>query len=277
MDIDFDELARKTFEISNNKDHIEILNREKENSPYNDQMISDIYEDISEEGLPLAPVGPGIVFRIDKGTHTFCIRGFSTPSIEQSLADIESGEVRSCQKLKINSDEDYDHINFFEFDTVELAHKVQQTLFNRRFPLDESLICNLSDPGFSWWLNDSEVGFEIFFQTYQIDSSKQLHKLGPLGDHYNAIELFRNTENILRNFFPINEFSVDDKSLKIIPCDPENSKFKELLNLLYRGDKAFLSTFFPVNDEQRHFLDYLKEISGLRLFWLNIEEILEDY
>ena len=81
----------------------------------------------------------------------------------------------------------------------------------------------------------------------------------------------------MRNFFPINEFSVDDKSLKIIPCDPENSKFKELLNLLYRGDKAFLSTFFPVNDEQRHFLDYLKEISGLRLFWLNIEEILEDY
>ena len=278
MDIDLDELARKTFEISNNKDHIEILNREKQNSPYSDDMMSDIFEDISEEGLPLAPVGPGIIFRIEKGVHTFCIRGFSTDSIEQSLVDIESGEVRTCSKLKIKSEDDYDHINFFEFKSLEIAEKIQHSLFNRRFPIDETLICNLSDPGFSWWLRDSDVGFEVYFQTYQADdNNKQLHKLGPLGDLYNATDIFRNTENILRKFFPINEFSCDDKSLKIIPCDPENTRFKELLNLLYRGDQAFLSTFFPANETESHLLDYLQEISSLRQFWLNVEEILEDY
>ncbi|MBT7608317.1 MAG: hypothetical protein HN576_01080 [Bacteriovoracaceae bacterium] len=277
MDIDFDKLAQKTFEITHNTEHLDTLNKEKKDSPYFEEMMSEIYEDISEDGLPMAPAGPGILFRIDKSSQSFCIRGFATTSIEQSLIDIESGEVKSCSCLKIKSEEDYDHVNFFEFESLELADRIKQSLFNRRFPVDEALVCNLSDPGFSWWLEDNVFGLEVFFQTYQAMGRKQFQKLGPLGDHFDAIDIFRDSENILRKYFPINEFSCDDKSLKIIPCDPENNQFKELLNLLYKGDQTFLSKVFPTNEQESELLRYLKELSCTRMFWLNVEEILEDY
>ena len=284
MDMDFDELARKTFEISHSKEHQEILNQEKENSSFEEEELSgfaeeqihDIYETVTEEGLPLAPAGPGLLFKIEKGTQTYCIRGFSTECIEQSLLDVESGEVTSRAKLKFNGEEDFDHLNFFEMATVDLAARVQSNLFNRRFPINEALVCNLSDPGFSWWLNDSEDGFEVFFQTYQILGKDQFQRIGPIGDHYRATDIFRAGESALRKFFPINEFSCDDKSLKIVPCDPENIKYQQFLDLLYRGDDSLLAEFFPVNDSEEQLYNYLQELSTMRMFWINVEEILSD-
>ena len=277
MDIDIDELTRKTFEISKSDEHCDILAREKDNSPFNNEVLFDIEEDLrSQDSLPLAPVGPGLIFKLEKGAQTFCIRGFATESIEQSLLDIESGEVSSRARLKFESEEDFDFLNFFEINSLELANKIQLNLFNRRFPLDETLVCNLSDPGFSWWLEDHEKGFEMFFQNSLVFGQNRFYKLGPLGDHLVATDIMRMSELVLRKFFPINEFSCDEKGLKIIPCDPENLAYMDFLNLIYRGDRKFLDQFFPANKNEQNLFNYLEEVATMRLFWLNVEEILEE-
>ncbi len=274
MNMGFDELTRKTFEISYSEDHREMLKEEKRKSSISDEMVFDIIE--NEEALPLAPKGPGLVFKIEKGSQTFCIRGLSTDCIEQSLLDIESGELKSRSKLKFQGEEDFDYLNFFELSSMELSEKIQSGLFNRRFPLDENLLCNLSDPSFSWWLEDCENGFEVFFQSYRALEQNHFHKLGPIGDQAFAASFFRNSEQILRKFFAINEFSCDEKSLRIIPCDPENLNYKQLLNVFYGGeDSDFLQTF-SANKKELSFFDYLEELSSTRRLWLNIEEILED-
>lgn len=272
MVTEFDELARKTFEITHSDKHQDLLEKEKQNSDF----YENVYEDVLEEGLPLAPAGPGLLFKIEKGSQTFCIRGFATDCIEQSLLDVESGEVNARAKLKFRDENDFDHLNFFEIPSFDLAFRIQNNLFNRRFPINESLVCNLSDPGFSWWLNDSEDGFELFFQTYQILGNENFLSIGPIGDQFKAVQRLHAAENTLRKFFPIKEFSCDDKSFKIVPCDPENKKYQQFLDLLYRGEKDFLSEFFPQDTDEQVLYDYLLELASMRSLWINVEEILED-
>lgn len=280
MDLNFDLLAKETLELSGSSSQY-LIEEERARSAF--WAVDDIpdptplEEDIlNESSLPEAPQGPGLVYRVEKGVSTFCVRGFATESIEQTLLDVESGEVKVREKLRIQDEMDYDTLNFFETDELSLAQVIIDQLFNRRFPIDEDILCNLSDPGFSWWLNGEENGIEIYFKSHGLDRMERFKRLGPIGDNTIACLRMNQASRFFRTQFPINEFSCDEKSLKITPVDSGSEGYQNFLSLILNGENHFKIQDFSEEFGGRTLYFYLKELATLRAFWINLEEILED-
>ena len=204
------------------------------------------------------------------------MRGFATESIEQTLLDIESGEVVTREKLRIVDELDYDNLNFFETGELALAQVIMDQLFNRRFPIDEDILCNLSDPGFSWWLNSHEDGLEIFFKSHGLNRMDRFQRLGPIGDNAIACLRLNQVAEFLRSQFAVNEFSCDDKSFKLFPVNSKSFGYQNFLELLADGNFPYTIESFPNDHVGRTMYFFLKELAFLRAFWINLEEILED-
>ncbi len=280
MDLDFDQLAKETFELSKSSDR-KLVDEERERFDFwaidAPEDPTPLEEDIfATDSMPLAPQGPGLVYRIEKGVSTFCVRGFATENIEQSLLDIESGEVLTREKLRIKDELDYDTLNFFETGELALAQVVMDQLFNRRFPIDEDILCNLSDPGFSWWLSSDENGLEIFFKSHGLNRMDRFLRLGPIGDNAIACLRLNQVAEFLRSQFAVNEFSCDDKSFKLLPVNSKSLGYQNFLELLVDGSFPYHIENFSDDTYGRTMYFFLKELAFLRAFWINLEEILED-
>ncbi|MCO4793936.1 MAG: hypothetical protein KC493_09495 [Bacteriovoracaceae bacterium] len=280
LDFDLDQLAKETFELTKRSENKSLIEEERARSALWAEDVPEcptlLEEDIFDEALPLAPQGPGLVYRVDKGSSTFCVRGFATENIEQSLLDIESGEVVTREKLRLDDDLDYDTLNFFETDELAMAQIIIDQLFNRRFPIDEDILCNLSDPGFSWWLNLDEVGLNIFFKSHGLNRMDRFSRLGPIGDNAIACLRLNQASSFLRTKFAINEFSCDDKSLNITPVESKSLGYQNFLELLVDGEFNWSIEDFSNDTHGRTMYFYFKELAALRAFWINLEEILED-
>lgn len=280
MDLDFDQLAKETLELSKSSNK-KLVDEERERFDF---WASDLPEDptpleediFETNAMPLAPDGPGLVYRIEKGASTFCVRGFATENIEQTLIDIESGEVVTREKLRIVDELDYDTLNFFETGELALAQVIMDQLFNRRFPIDEDILCNLSDPGFSWWLSSHEDGLEIFFKSHGLNRMDRFLRLGPIGDNAIACLRLNQVADFLRSQFAVNEFSCDDKSFKLFPVNSKSLGYQNFLELLVDGNFPYCIENFPNDHVGRTMYFFLKELAFLRAFWINLEEILED-
>src|SRR5690606_8120341 len=99
-------------------------------------------------------------------------------------------------RLIENGLEDIDEkLKFFMVEDVSQAEIIHDQIHNRRFPIHEEMICNLSDPGFSWWLTKKNKGFQISFTMSVADD--QTIKLGPLGDRELAIRNFQQFEDLV--------------------------------------------------------------------------------
>lgn len=120
--------------------------------------------------VSIYPDTPGIIYKIDNGPSTFCVRGYSVANIREGFKEL--GQMYSSKRpiLKISHDDDFSQVMFFETKSFELAEAVREQIINRRFPHQEDAVCNISDPGFSWWMDVSDFNenghkqgrFEIF-------------------------------------------------------------------------------------------------------------------
>lgn len=179
-----------------------------------------------EESLPLekqislmdipvvdsVPHAPGVIYRIDLGANTFCVRGFSTDNINLQLKAL-AHEPNKLMLLKATSLED--QVFFFETKTYEVAEMIKDQIINRRFPLQEDAVCNISDPGYSWWMDITPGRFEIFFKSHAINREEKFLKLGPIGDAKIAMIRLNQAHALLRSSFPLSEYSCSEKSLVV--------------------------------------------------------------
>jgi hypothetical protein len=227
----------------------------------------------------LYPENPGIIYKIDSGPSTFCVRGYTTTNIREAFIELEDLSSSKRPILKLGHDEDISSIMFFEAKTFELAEAVREQIINRRFPHQEDAVCNISDPGFSWWMDvsgmqESELRhgkFEIFFKSHGINRADKYIQLGPIGDGGVAALRMNQARTLLRSSFPISEFSCDDKSFTVASMKPDHLGFISFKNIFLEGINNTELENFPDNSMGRTLYYYFHELAIVRKFWIEVK------
>lgn len=225
------------------------------------------------------PETPGIIYKIDNAISTFCVRGYSALNIKQAFAEL--GDMDSAKRivLKLEPQVGLDTVQFFETKSFELAESIREQVINRRFPHQEDSLCNLSDPGFSWWMNidqsNSSLGeqgrFEIFFRSHGINRAEKYIQLGPIGDGSIAALRMNQARTLLRSSFPISEFSCDDKSFTVASSKPDHLSFISFKNIFLEGVNQTELENFPDNGVGRTLFYYFHELAIVRKFWIEVK------
>lgn len=266
--LSFEMLARETMDMS-----FSLTDQQfsfEENFKDREQLVAD------EPSVKPLPEGPGVVYRLEKGISTFCVRGFSSENISESFEEIEEGDAELFKILKLEGLDNLTEVGFFPTENIELAEIICDELINRRFPRQEDILCNLSDPGFSWWLDLSSDHFQVFFKSYGIHRAENYIRLGPLGDPTIAEERMRKSESIFRMAFPVGEFVSTDKGFSISTTDSENSNFIMLKNFFHIGENSTTPEVFPSTNDGKTLYYYFKELAAIRSFWLELESLMTD-
>ena len=251
-----------------------IINTSEIPSPaaYEENIAPPVY-------VSLYPETPGVIYKIHNGPSTFCVRGYTTHNIKEAFVDLLNHESSKRPILKLGNDDDSSSVLFFETNTFELAEAVREQIINRRFPHQEDAVCNISDPGFSWWMDESSISengikqgrFEIFFKSHGINRADKYLQLGPIGDGSVAALRMNQAKTLLRSSFPISEFSCDDKSITIASQKPDHLGFISFKNIFLEGINHTTLENFPDNSMGRTLFYYFHELAIVRKFWIEVK------
>lgn len=256
-----------------------------------DSLISDIPEmtdsftPIPTSETPLTdalPETPGVIYKIDNAVSTFCVRGYSAPNIREAFIALANGDSAKRVVLKLDPlasvESLLESVQYFETKSFELAESVREQIINRRFPHQEDSLCNLSDPGFSWWMNVDQAEpareqgrFEIFFRSHGINRAEKYIQLGPIGDGSIAALRMNQARTLLRSSFPISEFSCDDKSFTVASSKPDHLSFISFKNIFLEGVNTTELENFPDNSVGRTLFYYFHELAIVRKFWIEVK------
>ena len=164
VSVDFNELARQTIELSEtfSKDNSERIRL------VGDEVTLPIEE--FEEALPElprfqtlatvadAPEVSGALFYFDCGISTFCLRGMTSEDLGWDYERIEKRDPKFLQEFKLKEDWDFDNFVFYPTRDFCEAEIIAEHILNKRFPREEASLCNISDPGFSWYSSLIVIG-----------------------------------------------------------------------------------------------------------------------
>jgi len=216
--------------------------------------------------------GPGLIYYIDFGVNTFCIKAWPCENIDQSLDFLNQGlfdELAYQASLEKK-------LCIFETDSLEEAEIIVDQMAKRRFPYLEDMLCNLSDPGYSWWLDLSKNRIKIHFKSYGINRQNNLIKLGPICDYKIAQRRFKQlfaleyTSNLCF-------FESSDKSFMIQGNYGFTDRMQLLKDCLIDGQVCENQlNFFNSTMKERTLFYFLKELAEIRSFWLAIEQKIAD-
>lgn len=215
--------------------------------------------------VSLRPMAPGLIYRIDDGGSTFCIRAIATSNIDEEFSHLNRATLKIPDDFPLNS------LCFFELPTIEQAEAVIEQLCNRRFPKQEDSLCNISDPGFSWWMDLQLDRFEIFFRSHGINRADKYIQLGPIGDQKMASLRMGQVQSLLRSSFPVSEFSNTNKGFAIGSLKPEQLGFKSFRDIFLKGENHTNMENFPDNGLGRTLYFYFHELASIRKFWIEVQ------
>lgn len=254
LDLNFDQLSKETFDIC--KDI-------RGDNPFSDLKANTSY-----------PNNPGLIFRIEAGTNTFCIRTLAVESISHYFETNQSVLPRSIKQLRLFENEEVT-LYHFETPSIEVAEVLCDQLSNRRFPYVDDDLFNLSDPGHNWWLELSQTSFTLFFKGHQTKCNLgRSVKLGPLGDHMVAHAILTSSKELLLSSLNLKSVEIGDRFF-CVSSDGSNPLFGALTNLLLSGED-------PTNRQEFHYdkigitlYYFFQELAYLRRFWLMIEKEIQ--
>lgn len=274
MGINFDMLAQETLRLS------ETLAVQGE-LPWGDLEENEPEEDIvlpleEEEEISEASTlsGPGVVFYFDQGVSTYCLKGIASEDLEWEQELLTRKDPKFLQQFRLKEDWNQEQFLFYPTESTIDAEIIADHILGKRFPKQESILCNLSDPGFSWWLREGENDIEIFYQSQMIERDSRLVQLGPLGDSMLAARRFSSSLSMVKELFVVNEFSSTDKSFHVSSLRPCDQAFHTFKNIFLKGEYFLNQDFATMTAGQRSFYLFMREVALLRRFWLYIEGLL---
>ena len=269
IELDFFEDA---FDFSTEEEKYEEQNYEEQVKP---EIEEPEYNQENQEVQTSVVEGPGVVYKLEKGISTYCLRGYATDDMSWELDALERQDPQAMKKLRMNDEESIEDISFFSTHDEAFAETLVDQLVNRRFPRQEAIVCNISDPGFSWWLSCDELGFEVYFQSHGIERDENLIQLGPLGDPFIAYQFFKKSFSFLKSQFSINEFSATEKGLRVSCGQSSVGEFQKLVQLFIDGSFPWESDVFSsTKSMDKGLLLYFYELSLLRSFWVRVQDRL---
>ncbi len=237
------------------------------------------FEEVVEAEDPLEelPTEPGLLYHIQKSVSIFVIRTLVSKNIREDYRLIlERPEDYPSLRLLEGNTEVSSKLRFFMVENPSQAEIIHDQLCNRRFPIDEEMMCNLSDPGFSWWLTKKNEGFQLSF-TLSVAQDQEPIKLGPLGDQQLALNRFQAFAYLvseagipldLQNEINRVQFTENDEFLMeelkdLFEFGVITDGLSGLFKILARTSKDHS------NLETLWF--YLQEIAAMRRFWIQVQ------
>jgi hypothetical protein len=218
----------------------------------------------------------GIMYRVNQASYTFSIKSLCFKDLKTDIKKILDNKEFNClfnNSQEITSQEFMSLINrevfIYYTNHISLAEIIYENINNRRFPLKEDNIFNISDPSLGWWFLDKGDEFEISFRT-PLRNSNQIHNLGPIGDHFIFFSLLKQWKATLEEDFNLSARL--QSSSKILFKKVGNSLlFDQLKNLLIIGKDASLTLSSRQGEKfeefNQSFLLFIHEVSHVRSFW----------
>lgn len=288
LNIGLDQLLKETLFLANEMgkevtetlpmnghDLNQVVNSEYFLESEEDEDFLEVEQAISQSPQPI-PAAPGIIFRIERGQNTYCLRGFVSSQLAESFDYVKSGKTDLLASLKMNDLSLIEEVHFFETPSFEIAESIKDEMFNRRFPIEEDVLCNLSDPGYTWWFQETENKLFIYFRAQSIDRQNRYTKLGPIGDVKIAEKRLREASVILRNSIPLSEFTCNEKQFMIATTRPDHPSFEHFKNIFLKGENFTRPENFPDSAIGRTLYFYFQELAWARQFWIQIESMLKN-
>lgn len=242
-----------------------------------EELLNDIHIASEEESF-LFPEEPGIIYHVQKTSTVFVIRTFVSRNIRDDYFKIiETPEDYPSLRLVEAGEDIHTRLKFFIVENPSQAEIIHDQLHNRRFPVHEELMCNLSDPGFSWWLTKKAKGFQLAFTMSVVNDNDQTIKLGPLGDRELALRNFQTLGSLISSAGI--EMNIQNEMNRVQFTDCEEFILEELKDVFEFGvlTQTFQDLFKilarKIKDhstlEQTWF--YLQELAAMRRFWIQIQ------
>ncbi len=283
---EFDFLTQETVRLTENLDDCEFerefflssVDQNIENQNFLDQNSSSEDNDLIEAEQTLYipeeisyPESTGLIFNILWAGTTVSIRGIPVHNIAEGFDRLADGDSDYLKKLRITT-EQLDTLFYFECDYFEQAQMIGEQLFLKRFPIEEDLVCNISDPGFSWWYIKSDKGFRVNFKNHKLRQDGDRIKLGPIGDVVIAAKRLGRIISHVEEFLPVEEVTINDKYFSLDTTDYSHPIIKEMIELFelgYLSEDAALLCELPLTERL-----YLLELAAIRRFWIALESII---
>ena len=226
------------------------------------------------------PQAPGLFFHLAQQSGTFIIRTLASANLALDHASI-SQHPEEYPSLRLVSAEgsELEQLDWFTCDSLEEAQMVHARVGHRRFPLREEEVCNLSDPGFSWWLESRAGSFTLYSKRSVLKAGPE--SIGPLADPQLAPHRWQELTSLLaqlplelgmgmegsryymsaaQDAWVVDEFS---RVFREGVISPELNDLFRLLNK--RG--------VPTGQLETCWF-FLSEMAAIRRFWLAIEDRL---
>lgn len=231
-----------------------------------------------EEEETLFPEGPGILYHVQKSKSVFVIRTMVSQNIREDYQQIieRPEDYPSLRLLEGGAEDLATKLKFFIVENPFQAEIIHDQLHNRRFPIDEEMMCNLSDPGFSWWLTKKAKGFQLAF-TMSVAADENTVKLGPLGDRELAVRNFQVLEDLITSAGI--GMNIQNETNRVQFTDCEEFILEELKDVFEFGVVTqTLTDIFKILSKQ--VIDkgplettwfYLQELAAMRRFWIQIQ------
>ncbi len=264
-------------------DEIELLVAETfkhfhENYGQNEVTDSPFMMPEGEEEETLFPEGPGILYHVQKSKSVFVVRTMVSQNIREDYKQImdRPEDYPSLRLLEGGIEDLATKLKFFIVENPFQAEIIHDQLHNRRFPIDEEMMCNLSDPGFSWWLTKKPKGFQLAF-TMSVASDENTVKLGPLGDRELAVRNFQVLEELITSAGI--GMNIQNEMNRVQFTDCEEFILEELKDVFEFGVVTqTLTDIFKILSKQvqdKGPLEttwfYLQELAAMRRFWIQIQ------
>lgn len=234
--------------------------------------LSTKFSDVPSDGpgeKPQLSSGPGLVYRLEKSGGTFCLRAIACENLRETWALVqEDGEY--FPRLKISSPEQLHDLRFYPLERIEYGEVIVDLLANRRYPYVEDMLCNLSDPGPSWYLSKSTDCLQIFFKSPSLSQGKNLINIGPIGDKKIAQMRWAREVSIWHHLLHLQESRIDDKGIYLRPLDPTHPILHQLRTLFLEGELS--PQLDQLLGERKESLQlYCQELAYGRKFWRTLE------
>jgi hypothetical protein len=218
------------------------------------------------------PPGPGIIYHLQCSGQVFVLRTLASQELARDLALVRS-RPEDYPTLRLSPEAD--GLRFFPVDEFYQAEAIHRLLSNRRYPRDEEQVCNLSDPGFSWWLSKREQELIISFNLSNGIDAETI-KLGPLGDQLCAQQTFQRFTDLLSGLGI--QFSFLNESNRMQFSESDDLLGEELLEFFELGlvgpnlTRLFKLLAVKAPETEVEFIwCYLQELSALRRFWIQVQ------
>lgn len=260
-------LVEETFKVQRS----EFNSKEEINSLFN-------YEDESIFILPEEL--PGLFYKVDKKASTFIVKCFASKNLRVDYYKILENPS-NYPSLKIDEElEVTDQLSYFECDSSILANRIKTNICNKRFPLKEEELFNVSDHSDHWWIESSSNSLSLSFKLRSGQASSI--KIGALMDSKYLSEKLKGLYGYFKLLFPVSEYSLSESSFKISSSDESNLIFKGLKSLFVSGEVedgfwCFLKDLEMRSSQETYLEDLQKanflllELANTRRFWKQIE------